>query len=323
MLGLTVLIVSDIHYASADEQARPDYELRYVPGRLARCLIKNYRKFIWLYRPLHQNHLLDQFLDNAPKADLVVANGDYSVDTAFVGLSDDAALGSAQECLQKLRRRFATTFHATTGDHELGKFSMVGSRGGLRLESWRRAVGELKLKPFWRIEAGRYELFGVVSTLLALPAYEAETMAEERAEWHRLREAHLQEIRAAFDVLPAGQKVILFCHDPTALPFLWEEESVRRRSNQIERTVIGHLHSPFIFGLSRLLAGMPPIHRMGNTIRRLSVALGRARAWRQFRPVLCPSLAGIELLKDGGYLTMEIDLEAIEPPRFFRHRIRR
>ena len=323
MPGLTVLIVSDIHYASAEEQARPDYELRYIPGRLARCLLKNYRKFVWLHRPLHQNHLLDQFLDRAPRTDLVVANGDYSVDTAFVGISDDAACRSARECLQKLRQRFANTFHATIGDHELGKFSMMGNRGGLRLESWRRAIGELELKPFWRIGAGRYELFGVVSSLLALPAYEPETLPEERAEWYRLREAHLEEIRGAFEMLPRDQRVILFCHDPTALPFLYQEKSVRARVGQIEQTVIGHLHSPLIFGTSRLLAGMPSIHSCGNTVLRLSTALGRARAWQMFRPRLCPSLAGIELLKDGGYLTLEIDPEGVRPVRFFRHRMQR
>ncbi len=323
MPGQTVLIVSDIHYACAEEQARPDYELRYIQGRLTRCLLKNYRRFVWLYRPLHQNHLLDQFLDTAPAADLVVANGDYAVDTGFVGVSDDAACQSARECLQKLRRRFANTFHATMGDHELGKFSMLGNHGGLRLESWRRAISELELKPFWKITVGRYELFGVVSSLLALPAYEPETLPEERAEWHRLRETHLEEIRHAFEMLPRDQKVILFCHDPTALPFLYQEKSVRARLGQIEQTVIGHLHSPLIFGASRLLAGMPSIESCGNTVRRLSAALGRARDWRPFRPTLCPSLAGIELLKDGGYLTLEIDPEGTQPARFFRHRIKR
>ena len=319
----TILIVSDIHYASAAEQARPDYELRFIHSSLGRLLLQSYRKYFWLKNPLRQNHLLDQFLDTAPPADLVVANGDYSMDTGFVGVSDDGACQSARECLEKLLRRFPTTFRATFGDHELGKFSMIGGHGGLRLESWRRARVELGLIPFWQTEIGNYRLMGVVSSLLALPEYVLETLPEERAGWDRLREAHLEEIRRAFESLPPGQKVILFCHDPTALPYLYQEKSVCARLCQIEQTVIGHLHSPLIFGASRLLAGMPSIHSWGNTVRRLSMALGRARDWRPFRPRLCPSLAGIEWLKDGGYLTLEIDPEGMEPARFFRHRIRR
>jgi hypothetical protein len=38
---------------------------------------------------------------------------------------------------------------------------------------------------------------------------------------------------------------------------------------------------------------------------------------------LCPSLAGIELLKDGGYLTAELDPEARSPLRVHRHRLPR
>jgi hypothetical protein len=156
-----------------------------------------------------------------------------------------------------------------------------------------------------------------------LPAYEPETLPAERAEWHGLREAHLTEIRRLFATLPPDRKVILFCHDPTALPFLKMEETVRARLSQIEHTIIGHLHSPLIFWTSRLLAGMPAIHFLGNTVRRLSTALGRARDWQPFNVTLCPSLAGIELLKDGGFLTMTIDPDAKEPARFVRHRIRR
>ena len=41
-----------------------------------------------------------------------------------------------------------------------------------------------------------------------------------------------------------------------------------------------------------------------------------------FRVRLRPSLAGIELLKDGGVLTAELDPEAQQPARFHFHRLR-
>jgi hypothetical protein len=38
---------------------------------------------------------------------------------------------------------------------------------------------------------------------------------------------------------------------------------------------------------------------------------------------LCPSLAGIELLKDGGYYTVELDEAAQRPAQFEFHRLKR
>jgi len=71
------------------------------------------------------------------------------------------------------------------------------------------------------------------------------------------------------------------------------------------------------------LAGLPTIKFLGHTALRLSSALGQARQWKPFRVRLCPSLAGIELLKDGGYLSAEIDLDAGRPAMFKRHRLPR
>ena len=105
---------------------------------------------------------------------------------------------------------------------------------------------------------------GVTSSLIALPTHQPDTLPEEWPEWLRLRESYLVEIRAAFDALPADQRLILFCHDPTALPFLWREESVRRRLPQIEHTIIGHLHSRLVLWKSRVLSGIPPIRCLGT-----------------------------------------------------------
>jgi hypothetical protein len=38
--------------------------------------------------------------------------------------------------------------------------------------------------------------------------------------------------------------------------------------------------------------------------------------------LLCPSLAGIQLLKDGGFYTAELELSAAQPPRFHFHPLR-
>ena len=252
----TLGILSDIHYAAAAEQARGhDYELRTIHNPRVRALARLYRHYVWLREPLRKNHLLDQFLERGADFDYVIANGDYTCNTAFVGLSDDAACQSALECVGKLRRRFGAKFHPVCGDHELGKTPMFGGNGGMRLASWRRAREEVGLEPFWRLEIGSYVLIGLVSTLVALPNFEADMLPEERPEWERLRAEHLADIRRAFDALRPGQRVLLFCHDPTALPFLWREESVRAKLPQIEQTTIGHLHSNLVLWESRLLAG--------------------------------------------------------------------
>jgi hypothetical protein len=317
-------ILSDIHYAGAAEQARgDDYEIGPIPNPCLRLLVRLHRRFIWLHRPLRQNYLLDEFLARAGPLDYTVAVGDYTCDTAAVGVSDDAACLSARECLGKLRQRFGSGFRAVYGDHELGKLSFFGGRGGMRLESWRRAQTELGLPPFWQLTAGNYVLMGVVSSLVALPIFEPDTRPDERAEWHRLREAHLSEIRQAFSALQPAQRVLLFCHDPTALPFLWREAAVRGKLAQVEGTIIGHLHSNLILWKSRLLAGMPRISFLGHTAKRLSGALNEAKYWRPFHVRLCPALAGIELLKDGGYLTAELDAEARQPARFTFHSLPR
>jgi len=321
---LTLAIVSDIHYASQAEQARGmDYEVRGIPNPFLRIMVRAYRYFIWQRDPLNQNHLLDKFLLKAATADYVIANGDYSCNSGFVGVSDDAACQSARECLGSMRKKFGLKLRATFGDHELGKLSFFGAQGGMRLASWRRAQEELGLEPFWRLDIGRYVVLGVTSSLIALPVFEPDTLPAELAEWHRLREEHFAEVRRAFLSLEPNQAVLLFCHDPTALPFLWRDAPIRNKVPQIEQTIIGHLHSKIIFWKSRLLAGMPKIGFLGQTTKRLSAALNEARHWNAFNVRLCPALGGIELTKGGGYLTADIDPNHAQPARFEYHRLSR
>lgn len=315
---LAVRVLSDIHHAGPRESQRHGHELRVIRSRWLRLLVRLYRHYYWLRDPFAHNNLLDTFLRQPADPDWVVANGDYSCDTGFVGLADDAAFESARLCLASLRARFGDRLRVVLGDHELGKKSLFGGVGGLRLASWQRITETLHCPPCWDVEAGRYVLVGVTSSLVALPVYRQETLADEWPAWERLRALHLEAIARRFATLAPTQRVILFCHDPTALPFLAAIGEVRPRLPQIALTVIGHLHSPFVYWQSRVLAGLPAIGWLGHSIRRMSTALRDARHWRPFRVQLCPALAGIELLKDGGYLDLEFDPDARSPIRIRR-----
>lgn len=309
---MRLAIVSDIHYASPAEAARGPTMLDPV-SPLRRALLLQYRRWIWMHDQFAHNHQLDRFLDQAAGADLVVANGDYACDVAYVGVSDEAAFTSATTCLGKLRRAFRDRFLGIIGDHELGKKMMAANEGGLRLASFERATGPLGLAPVWRHDVGRYVLLGVTSTLLAFPIYEAEALPEELPAWRERVAAHWADLRRHLAAIPPDRRLLLFCHDPSALPFLARDEAMRARLTQVERTIIGHLHSPFILRAARCLAGMPPLGFLGHTPRRLSRALREARHWRPFRLLLCPSTAGLQLFKDGGWLSLDLDPDARQP----------
>jgi hypothetical protein len=317
-----LLILSDIHYASEGERARPHFDWHSVANPLLRSCGRLYYHYVWLRNPHAHNDKLDRVIMEADSPDCVVANGDYSCDSAYIGVSDDVTFASAEECLGKLRGKFQGRFHATIGDHELGKLNLFGNQGGIRLHSWERSINGLNLAPFWKIELGAYVLMGVTSSVVAGPVFAMDMLPGERSEWQRLREEHMTEIRRAFVALKSAQKVLLFCHDPTALPFLWREEAVRARLGQIERTIIGHLHTKLVYWKSRMLAGMPQIHWAGSSVRRMSTALNEARHWRPFNVLFCPSLAGVQLLKDGGYYTATLDSEAKVPAQFQFHPLR-
>ncbi len=324
MNPVRIAVVSDLHYAGPEERARGnDYEYRDLANPVVKALLRFHRRHLWLRNPLDRGYLLDRFLTAAQSADYAIANGDYSCDSAFIGLCDDASFHSAQACIGAIRARFGNRAAFAYGDHELGKASLGGAQGGLRLASFHRAEQQLGLPPFWKLEIGVYTCMGFASTLVGLPVFMKDAPPAELPEWEQLRQEHLANIRAAFSSLTPNTKVLLFCHDPTALPFLWREEAVRSRLAQVEQTIIGHLHSPLILRQSRLLAGMPAIKFLGPTITRLSSALRDARHWRPFKVRLCPAAAGIELLKDGGFLWVELDPAGNVPARFVGQRLPR
>ena len=317
---VTVAILSDIHHAGPIERDRgEDFEFRTIANPLLRLVARAYRHLIWMRHPLDQGRQLDRFLAEIGPVDYLVANGDYACDTAFGGVSDPGSGQSAQECIGKLRAKFGDRARFTFGDHELGKLTLFGGKGGMRLASWHSATQQLSLQPFWKLALGRYLLMGVASPLIALPAMQADVPPAEMPEWQSLRATHLADIRNAFDALQPDQRVILFCHDPTALPFLWREDAVRRRLPQLEQTIIGHLHTRLIVWKSRMLSGIPPIRFLGRNVSRFSAALHEAHHWWPFNVRLCPALSGTELLNDGGYYTMQIDPTASRPAQFTFH----
>ena len=318
---MKLLVVSDPHWAGPAELPRRGYEARAMPHRMQRILAAAWRKGFWLADPMAHNDKLDRILALNPDPDLVVANGDYSVDSAFVGISDDAACDSAQRCLNALRAAYGERLLPVIGDHELGKHSLFGGVGGPRWESWLRLESRLSIPAWWQRDIGRHRLIAVPSTLVALPAFESELLPEEVPVWRAERQRVLSEIKAALNSLEADRRIILFCHDPSALPFLAEMPEVRNRLPQWESTIIGHLHSPAIARLATLLAGMPILRGLGSSVKRYSTALHRAQAWKEFRVRLCPSPTGVEALKDGGWLTAEWDPESPAPIPWRHHRL--
>lgn len=317
-----LLIISDIHYSSPGEMARGHAEGTVIGPALLRTAAWMFRHYFWMRNIHANNHLLEMFLARNEEPDLVVATGDYSCDTAFVGVEDTAARESARLCLEALRDRFGERFLAIPGDHEYGKMSLFGGQGGPRVASLERAEKDLALPPFWYRDFDAYRLIGVASTLVALPVYAPECLPEELPRWWKLREEHMARIRDAFANRPPASRVILFCHDPTALPFLYDDAVIRTRLEYVDMTVIGHLHTELILWKSRLLAGMPTIPFLGNSIRRMSSALHQARRWRPFKVRLCPSLTGIELLKNPAFARLTLASDGASKPVFERVNLR-
>lgn len=302
----SLLVLSDIHRAGTIEQGRRGFDCRVVPGPVARRLQRLYRRYVWLDDPMAHNHLLDAILRREPAPDRVVANGDYTLDTEFVGVSDAGAFESAAEALAKLRSAYGNRLRCTIGDHDLGKKSFIGGAGGIRRRSLERCEHELGLPRLWHEDLPGWRWIGVTSSLVAWPVFLPETLREEQAWWERAHLEHLQEIGALFeDATRENRRILLFCHDPTALPFLSRLPEVRRAMPLLGGTVIGHLHTRLVLRLGRVLAGIPRIEWAGHSIRRYTAALNEARCWKEFRVLLCPSPTGVQLLKDGGYLKAE------------------
>jgi len=157
----------------------------------------------------------------------------------------------SENCGQLLARDFVRCLAIMSS----AKSVSAGGRGGLRFKSWERLAPRLQIEPFWTLDLGNYLLLGITSTLVAFPTYEPEGLPEERDQWLELRREHLERIRETLSRLHPGQRVLLFCHDPTALPYLAAEPLIAPHLQRIERTVIGHLHTPLVLRQSQFVRG--------------------------------------------------------------------
>lgn len=297
-----LLVVSDIHYAGPGEQARKGYHTRGIGNPLKRAAIHLWESSVW---DTDHNRVFDQFLTRDLDHELIVANGDFSRDSGFIGLADVAACQSATECTQRLGDKFGNRLRLVMGDHEFGKTSL-GGRGGMRLAGYEAAVNNIGIAPFWRQTIGNLEIIGVTSSLIGLPVFHLDILPEEKADWETLRVDHLRQLDSCFQDLPTNRRVLLFCHDPSALHYLMEGTQVSRILDRLEATIIGHIHSRAIFGLSRRIAGFPVVRFAGSPFLRMSTTLNRARCWKDFKVTFCPALAGTNL-EPGGYLELEVN----------------
>jgi hypothetical protein len=151
------------------------------------------------------------------------------------------------------------------------------------------------------------------STLIGLPEFAPDCPPEDYETWNALRENHLETLRDSMESIGRNQRIIFFLHDPTAIPYLAGIPWVRARLHQVDATIIGHLHSPLILQMSRLLAGMPKIQGLGHTALKMSTALQKAREWKPFKVKLVPAPGGIEAWKKGGFGELTLDVSGQTP----------
>jgi len=314
-----ILVITDIHYACDLERARGDYESRTVSNPLLRWLLKQYRYFLWRRDPFGWNYYLKRFLESAGEADLIIGNGDYCCDSAFMGVADDPSLKSAKQCLEQLRDAFGDHFIGIMGDHDIGKKSMFGGFGGMHLDSWNRCLDDLDLKDFFQVELGRHVLMGLNSTLIGLPSNLADCSPADVSAWEEKRHAHLETMRVSLGRLGEDQRLLFFIHDPSALPHLAQFDWIREHFHRLDGTFVGHLHSELIIKMSRVLAGMPQIHGLGHTALKMSTALQKAGEWHPFKVHLVPAPGGIQVCRQGGFGEILIPMDGQDSVGFKIH----
>jgi hypothetical protein len=242
------------------------------------------------------------------KPDWVIANGDYGGDYGGIGVSDDATFHSAAGVIRAIRKVFHEQCRFVFGDHDLGKYSTLLRGGGIRLRSLELGEQRLGIPSFWHEVDEDYHLIGLNSSLITLDLFLPEALTHEIPEWERRRKQHVEEVSETFARLPGRSRILLFCHDPSALHALSHIRPVRNRIKQIEMTVIGHLHAPGLLKLARLVPKSASQWRPKYPVARIIAdGLKGVASWRMFKPVVCPSTFGAGHHLRGGVLLIEKD----------------
>lgn len=310
---MRLAVISDIHVLGPAELALANASYEDL-GSEPHALKRRWRRGLYrVRRRLWNGHLewrhtaflraLDEV--DAFRPEWVIANGDYGGDFGGVGLSHTATFDSAALVIDQIRRRFPDRSRFVFGDHDLGKYSTVLREGGIRLSSLEAGEQHLGIPSFWHEVDEGYHLIGVNSSLFTLDLFLPEALAEEVPEWQRRRTTHIEQVTGAFEALPSGVRVILFCHDPSALTALAQIPSVRARLGQVALTVIGHLHSPSLLAFARYGSRLSKWKPRYPVARIVASGLEGVRTWALFNPVVCPSTFGTGHHVAGGLLLLE------------------
>jgi hypothetical protein len=310
---MKIAVLSDNHHAGLDEQQASvshfDGMGQGVPAmrRRWRRGLHRMRRQLWNTHPETRSACFEQAVADvkAFKPDLVVAAGDYGGDVWGVGISHDHTFESVREVVDRLRAEFPDRCRFIYGDHELGKYSTDIRHGGIRIQSLIRGERDLGIRSFWHERRGDYHLIGINSTLVTLDLFLREAVEQEIPLWEEYRHGHMKAVVECFESLPRDARVLLFCHDPGALSVLAALRPVHERRGQIERTILGHLHSPRLMPLTRIASHVVRWVPEYPVARIIAHGARGAKEWKHFNPVVCPSTFGVGHHFHGGCLLIE------------------
>lgn len=316
-------LLCDPHHPGALERLRgSDFEFRGLASAQARRWAWLWRHYVWKRDNFAHQHLLEHWASHVRPEEWVVLGGDYSCDSAFIGLEDPASRASARECLEVVTSTPARGYLAIAGDHEYGKPILDGSRGGIRWASFEVTHRELGIPMHFHARAGIYHLVGISSSLLTFTLHEKEARPEDSIRFREAGRNQADWLEALCQSLQPEDRILLFCHDPTALAYLGRFPWATKLIYHLEQTFCGHLHSEWFGRMARSLCWLPQVRCMGPSIHRISLSLRRARHWSPFRVRIAPALSGIELAQDGGFLRIRLDPTGQAPLRIDRVRWR-
>jgi len=310
---MRLAVISDIHVMGPGEHERHRDQVaaigqdRRMAGRWWQKFLNSSRSRFWNWHPESRHDCFLRALTDMQSyhPDWVIANGDYGGDTHGVGLSDEATYESAAGVITLIREIFPDRCHFIFGDHDIGKYSTLLKEGGIRLASLDVGEQRLGIRSFWHEQVEEVHLIGVNSSLITLDYFLPEALTDEVPEWTRRRLEHEEKVRGAFASLPRKARVILFCHDPSALGVLGHLPEIRARLPAIELTVLGHLHEPRLLRLVQRLPRLPEWKPRYPVARIIAEGIRNARSWMDFKPVVCPSPFGTGHHITGGLLYVE------------------